>query len=221
MNYAIIVAGGSGKRMKSEVPKQFLELCGKPVLYHTIQRFLDFSNELQIILVLPANEPYNHEFMQRYFPDQQNIRVVEGGDTRFHSVQNGLQSIEGNGIVFIHDGVRPLVSQEVMQQCYKTASQQGNAIPCIELKDSLRNIHTHGNQAVSRSEFRSIQTPQTFSLQAIKAAYKQDYTEHFTDEASVFEAAGHEIHLVPGNEENIKITTPLDLELASLLICGK
>lgn len=221
MNYAIIVAGGSGKRMKSEVPKQFIELHGKPILYHTIQCFLEFSNQLKIVLVLPNDDERNEQFMQNYFPEQKNIQVVKGGETRFHSVQNGLRVIEGDGIVLIHDGVRPFVSRAVLNQCLETAIQYGNAIPCIEIKDSLRILNLDRNQAVSREAFRSIQTPQTFSIKAIKAAYEQEYTEHFTDEASVFESAGHQIHLIPGNEENIKITTPFDLDIASLLLNRK
>ncbi len=218
MNYAVIVAGGTGKRMNSIVPKQFLELDGKPVLYYTIQTFLNFSPEVQIILVLPSDFIAESDFITTYFPGNKNIRVVAGGETRFHSVQNGLKEIREDGIVFIHDGVRPFVSMNVLENCLQTALQCGNAIPCIHVKDSLRHITSAGNHAVSRNEFKAIQTPQTFAISAIQDAFKQDYKDTFTDEASVFEAAGHQIYLVEGNEENIKITTPQDLELARTLI---
>ncbi|MBK7763401.1 MAG: 2-C-methyl-D-erythritol 4-phosphate cytidylyltransferase [Bacteroidetes bacterium] len=223
MNYAVIVAGGNGSRMKSSIPKQFIELQGKPILFYTVQNFLQFKPKLKIILVLPPHDSKATHFLESYFPNQSQIQLVSGGLTRFHSVQNGLRAIPQNetGIVFIHDGVRPFVSQQVMQQCYETANNYGDAIPCLPSKDSLRRVTDLQNAAVPRQEYVTIQTPQTFQIAAIKSAYACEYDEAFTDEASVYEYAGNEIHLVPGNEENIKITTPFDLDLANLVLTQK
>jgi len=218
MNYALIVAGGNGKRMNNALPKQFIELEGKPILLHTIQKFLDFAPDINLVVVLPLDSI--DEFKSRYFQQDENNRVsfVVGGDTRFHSVQNGLMSIHDEGVVFIHDGVRPFVSMRVLERCLKTATECGNAVPYIDLKDSIRKHNEQGNIAVSRNEYKAIQTPQTFDISAIKNAFQQAYNEAFTDEASVFEAAGHPIYLVEGNEENIKITTPQDLAIATYLL---
>jgi 2-C-methyl-D-erythritol 4-phosphate cytidylyltransferase len=218
MNYALIVAGGNGKRMNNAIPKQFIELEGKPILLHTIQKFLDFAPDINLVVVLPLDSI--DEFKSRYFQQDETNRVsfVVGGDTRFHSVQNGLMSIHDEGVVFIHDGVRPFVSTPVLERCLKIATACGNAVPYIDLKDSIRKRNEQGNIAVSRNEYKAIQTPQTFDISAIKNAFQQDYNEAFTDEASVFEAAGHSIYLVEGNEENIKITTPQDLAIATYLL---
>lgn len=218
MNYALIVAGGNGKRMNNALPKQFIELEGKPILLHTIQKFLDFAPDINLVVVLPMDSI--NEFKSRYFQQNETNRVsfVVGGDTRFHSVQNGLMSIDDEGVVFIHDGVRPFVSMRVLERCLKTATECGNAVPYIDLKDSIRKRNEQGNIAVSRNEYKAIQTPQTFDISAIKNAFQQTYNEAFTDEASVFEAAGHSIYLVEGNEENIKITTPQDLAIATYLL---
>ena len=219
MNYAIIVAAGKGERMTSIVPKQFLELDGKPLLYHTVKKFLDFSSSLLIILVLPEASVISGSFKDIYFPGNRQIFVVAGGENRFHSVQNGLRAIlEDEGVVFIHDGVRPFVSERVLTHCLEEALRTGNAIPCMGLKDSLRQVDEEGNRAVPRNEYKAIQTPQTFRIRDIKKAFEQDYDPLFTDEASVFEAAGQMVHLVAGNDENIKITTPLDFELAKYLL---
>lgn len=218
MNYALIVAGGNGKRMNNALPKQFIELEGKPILLHTIQKFLDFAPDINLVVVLPLDSI--DEFKSRYFQQDETNRVsfVVGGDTRFHSVQNGLMSIHDEGVVFIHDGVRPFVSTPVLERCLKIATACGNAVPYIDLKDSIRKRNEQGNIAVSRNEYKAIQTPQTFDISAIKNAFQQTYNEAFTDEASVFEAAGHPIYLVEGNEENIKITTPQDLAIATYLL---
>jgi 2-C-methyl-D-erythritol 4-phosphate cytidylyltransferase len=218
MNYALIVAGGNGKRMNNALPKQFIELEGKPILLHTIQKFLDFAPDINLVVVLPMDSI--NEFKSRYFQQNETNRVsfVVGGDTRFHSVQNGLMTIHDEGVVFIHDGVRPFVSTPVLERCLKIATACGNAVPYIDLKDSIRKRNEQGNIAVSRNEYKAIQTPQTFDISAIKNAFQQDYNEAFTDEASVFEAAGHPIYLVEGNEENIKITTPQDLAIATYLL---
>ena len=218
MNYALIVAGGNGKRMNNALPKQFIELEGKPILLHTIQKFLDFAPDISLVVVLPMDSI--NEFKLRYFQQNETNRVsfVVGGDTRFHSVQNGLMSIHDEGVVFIHDGVRPFVSTPVLERCLKTATECGNAVPYIDLKDSIRKRNEQGNIAVCRNEYKAIQTPQTFDISAIKNAFQQTYNEAFTDEASVLEAAGHSIYLVEGNEENIKITTPQDLAIATYLL---
>jgi 2-C-methyl-D-erythritol 4-phosphate cytidylyltransferase len=214
MNYAIVVAGGSGKRMNSDTPKQFLLLRGKPILYYTLSSFLSFDPDLKIILVTPKDSSEAKQLLHTFFRDESRIQRVDGGETRFHSVQNGLQVIQEDGIVFIHDGVRPFITKQLLQTCLQQAVQSGNAIPCVPLKDSIRLVSESGNRAVTRTDYRSIQTPQTFRIKEIQQAFEQEYLPIFTDEASVFEAAGHSICLVEGDESNIKITTPQDMDLA-------
>lgn len=215
--FVIIVAGGSGSRMGTEIPKQFLELCGKPVLMHTIQVFHDFDPESKIILVLPEDQhPFwkglclKHSFSLVH-------QVVSGGKTRFHSVQNGLSQIDGEGVVFIHDGVRPLVSQETLDRCLETAQKCGNAIPVLPVTESLRKQEGDQNISVDRSQYFSVQTPQTFRSGQIREAFQQDFDPAFTDDASVAEKAGFPIFMVEGNRENIKLTTPIDLIVAEAL----
>lgn len=216
--FVIIVAGGSGSRMGTDVPKQFLELCGKPVLMHTIQVFHDYDPECQLFLVLPPSQQafwaslcLKHTFT---LPHQ----VVSGGETRFHSVLNGVKLIQGEGIVFIHDGVRPLVSRETLDRCFKTAQETGNAIPVLPVTESLRKLEGNQNISVDRSRYFSVQTPQTFRSQPIQEAFRQPFDPAFTDDASVVEKAGYPITMVEGNRENIKITTPTDLILAGALM---
>lgn len=217
-NFVIIVAGGSGSRMGTEIPKQFLELCGKPVLMHTIQVFHDFDPESKIILVLPEDQQQfwkglclKHSFS---LPHQ----VVLGGKTRFHSVLNGLSQITEKGIVFIHDGVRPLVSKKTLERCLETAQKNGNAIPVLPVNESLRKQEGNLNISVDRSQYFSVQTPQTFRSEQILEAFKQEFDPAFTDDASVAEKAGFPIYLVEGNRENIKITTPIDLNVAEAFL---
>ena len=216
--FVIIVAGGSGSRMGSEIPKQFLELCGKPVLMHTIEVFLDFDPESEIIVVLPEDQQLfwkglclKHSFSLQH-------QVVAGGKIRFHSVLNGLSQIKDEGIVFIHDGVRPLVSRETLDRCLETAQKYGNAIPVLPVTESLRKQEGSQNISVDRSQYFSVQTPQTFRTGQILEAYKQDFDPTFTDDASVAEKAGFSIFMVEGNPENIKITTPIDLIIAETLL---
>ncbi len=216
--FVVIVAGGSGSRMGTEIPKQFLNLCEKPVLMHSIQVFRDFDPESRVILVLPEDQqPFwkglclKHSFS---LPHQ----IVSGGQTRFHSVRNGLLQIDGEGIIFIHDGVRPLVSKETLGRCLETASKCGNAIPVLSMNESLRKKEGEMNISVDRSLYFSVQTPQTFRSEQILQAFKQDYDPAFTDDASVAEKAGFTIQMVEGNRENIKITTPIDLILAEALM---
>lgn len=215
---AIIVAGGSGSRMGSAVPKQFLELSGKPVLWHTVNAFVSAYADMQIVLVLPEAhfdyvKPWLHEFHT-----SNPVTLVKGGETRFHSVKNGLAEVKGASVVFVHDGVRPLISTALIRSCYETALAQGSAIPVIDMKDSIRQVEGNENKAVNREEFKIIQTPQTFLSEWLLPAFSLPYDPLFTDEATVVERQGHRVHLVPGEEANIKITRPLDLTIASALL---
>ncbi len=216
--FAIIVAGGSGSRMGAAVPKQFLELSGIPVLMHTIQVFSHFDPCIEIIVVLPeqqinlwVNLCTKHAFSVEH-------KLVPGGETRFHSVRNGLSTINEVGIVFIHDGVRPLVSYETLKRCLEMAEKCGNAIPVLAVTESLRKVADDSNSSVDRNHYFSVQTPQTFRNEQILKAFQQKYDPLFTDDASVAEKAGFEIHLVEGNQENIKITTPVDLIIAEAIL---
>lgn len=215
--YAIIVAGGSGTRMKSDLPKQFLELLGKPILMHTIEAF--HFDDIKIILVLPKTqiEFWKELVIQHQFSVPHEI--VEGGEARFHSVKNGLESIKSStGLVAIHDGVRPLIKQAIISESYTAADRHGSAIVSIGLKDSIRSVSDSENRQEDRSKFRLIQTPQTFQLQLIKSAFEQPFNPIFTDDASVLEMAGHKINLIDGDYQNIKITTPEDLTVAQSLL---
>ncbi|MBW6534077.1 MAG: 2-C-methyl-D-erythritol 4-phosphate cytidylyltransferase [Mariniphaga sp.] len=216
--YALIVAGGSGTRMKSPFPKQFIDVNGKPLLMHTFQAFMNFDSNFEFVLVLPEGEIdtwkklcENHSFSMKHL-------VVKGGKTRFQSVKNGLKQINEEGIVFIHDGVRPLVSAQTIANCFQTALRKGNALPVIAPSESVREVFNGQNKAVDRNRFFLVQTPQTFRIQLIQDAYNQEYLPEFTDDASVLENTGKKIYLVEGNRENIKITYPEDLKLASLLL---
>lgn len=214
----MIVAGGSGKRMSSEIPKQFIKVNEKPLLMHTFDAFLKSDENFEFILTLPETEIPVWKKLCEDFSFNQNHIVIPGGETRFHSVKNGLKEIEGDGIVFIHDGVRPLVSVQTIKNCYDTAVKKGNALPVIPVSESVRKITGSGNRAVDRSELFLVQTPQTFSVKNIKKAYEQEYQEKFTDDASVFESSGNKIYTVKGNRENIKITWPADLKIAGALL---
>ena len=220
MDYIIIVAGGKGLRMGSDIPKQFLPIGGKPVLMRTLERFRAYSANLQIILVLPeAQQAYWHELCQQYHFDVA-YTLANGGQTRFHSVQNGLAKVpdDATGVVGVHDGVRPFPSIEVILNCYETARTMKAVIPVIPVVETVRELVPNGSHTVPRDAYRLVQTPQTFDIQLLKAANRQPYNEGFTDDASVVEAFGHAITLVEGNRENIKITTPYDLKVAEVLI---
>ncbi len=212
----IIVAGGKGSRMGSETPKQFLPLKGEPILFHTIRSFQLALPEAEIVLVLPQAEMARWQVMAFDTPFQ-SIKTVAGGAQRFDSVKAGLELVE-EGIVGIHDAVRPLVSQTCIQNAFKLAAEKGSAIPVVELKDSLRELSGAQSQAKNRADFCLVQTPQCFEVTKLKEAYQQSYQANFTDDASVFEAAGNTIKLVAGNTENIKITTPTDLVVAEALM---
>ena len=223
MDYVIIVAGGKGLRMGSDIPKQFLPIGGKPVLMRTLERFRTYSDDLQIILVLPeAQQDYWKELCRRY-DFNVKYQLANGGPTRFHSVQNGLALVpdEAEGVVGVHDGVRPFPSIEVIHNCYETARTAKAVIPVIPVVETVRQIFSNGLQdsrTVSRDDYRLVQTPQTFDIQLLKAANRQPYNDGFTDDASVVESYGHTITLVEGNRENIKITTPYDMKIAEVLI---
>ena len=224
MHYVIIVAGGKGLRMGSDIPKQFLPIGGKPVLMRTLERFREYDADLQIILVLPeAQQAYWHQLCEEYHFDV-TYTLANGGQTRFHSVQNGLAKVpdDAEGVVGVHDGVRPFPSIEVIRNCYETARTAKAVIPVIPVVETVRQLFSNGRQkesrTVPRDEYRLVQTPQTFDIQLLKAANRQPYNDGFTDDASVVESYGHQITLVEGNRENIKITTPYDLKIAEVLI---
>jgi len=220
MDYIIIVAGGKGLRMGSDIPKQFLPIGGKPVLMRTLERFRAYSSGLQIILVLPeAQQDYWRKLCEEYHFDV-DYNLANGGQTRFHSVQNGLALVpdDAEGVVGVHDGVRPFPSIEVIRNCYETARTAKAVIPVIPVVETVRHLEGDKSVTVPRGDYRLVQTPQTFDIQLLKAANRQPYNDGFTDDASVVESYGHAITLVEGNRENIKITTPYDLKIAEVLI---
>ena len=219
MDYVIIVAGGKGLRMGSDIPKQFLPIGGKPVLMRTLERFREYSTELQIILVLPENQQdYWLQLCQQYHFEVK-YQLANGGQTRFHSVQNGLALVpdDTDGVVGVHDGVRPFPSIDVIQNCYEAARTAKAVIPVIPVVETVRHLEAEGSVTVPRGDYRLVQTPQTFDIQLLKAANRQPYHDGFTDDASVVESYGHSITLVEGNRENIKITTPYDIVVAEAL----
>ncbi|MBC7867657.1 MAG: 2-C-methyl-D-erythritol 4-phosphate cytidylyltransferase [Gloeobacteraceae cyanobacterium ES-bin-316] len=216
--YAVIVAGGSGSRMNSTVPKQFLLLKNKPVLYYTIATFLQSYEDLNIILVLPEEHvATGQEIIDAWF-DYKRIRITVGGRTRFHSVQNGLQLVEEESMVIVHDAVRCLLSTSLIHRCYEAALQSGAAIPVIDCKDSVRFVSAHGNEALERRHVKLVQTPQVFLSTILLPAYNIDYKDKFTDEASVVEAFGMKVQLVEGEENNIKITLLPDIIYAEQIL---
>ena len=220
MDYVIIVAGGKGLRMGSDIPKQFLPIGGKPVLMRTLERFREYSAELQIILVLPETQQDYWKGLCNEYHFQVEYLLANGGQTRFHSVQNGLALVpdDAEGVVGVHDGVRPFPSVEVIRNCYETARTAKAVIPVIPVVETVRHLEGDSSVTVPRGDYRLVQTPQTFDIQLLKAANRQPYNDGFTDDASVVESYGHEITLVEGNRENIKITTPYDMKIAEVLI---
>jgi 2-C-methyl-D-erythritol 4-phosphate cytidylyltransferase len=227
VDYIIIVAGGKGLRMGGEIPKQFLPIGGRPILMRTLERFREYSTTLQIILVLPKDQ---HDYwlqLCKEYDFKVDYQMTDGGETRFHSVQHGLALIpdDAEGVVGVHDGVRPFPSIEVIRKCYETARVKQAVIPVIPVVETLRVIDPIGtietivpSHTVPRSDYRLVQTPQTFNIQLLKAANRQPFNDNFTDDASVVEAFGQEITLVEGNRENIKITTPYDMIVAEALV---
>lgn len=222
-DYIIIVAGGKGTRMGTELPKQFLPIGGKPVLMRTIERFHEYNPTLHIILVLPHEQQEYWRMLCKKHDFHISHTIADGGDTRFQSSRNGLAAIpeDADGLVGIHDGVRPFVSTATIQRCFDTARDDYACIPVMPVTDTLRFIDkAGGGKNVLRSDYRIVQTPQTFDLGLLRQAFNQPYREQFTDDASVVESLGCEVKMVEGNRENIKITTPFDLQLADFLLAN-
>ena len=218
--YLIVVAGGKGVRMGGSVPKQFLSVKGKPVLMRTLEAFYSWDKGMELIVVLPEEQQscWKHLCAEHGFHVPH--KVASGVETRFHSVKNGLELIPGEeGLVGVHDGVRPFVSAEVIAECYRQAESREAVVPVIDVVETVRRLLPDGgSETVPRSDYRLVQTPQVFAVKLLKQAYAQDYVPQFTDDASVVEALGHPVYLVPGNRENIKLTTPFDLKMAEALI---
>lgn len=216
--YAIIVAGGIGTRMGSSLPKQFMLLKSKPVLYYTLKTFLDAYDDLQVILVLPAEYmAIGQEIVNGYF-DKSRVHITTGGDTRFQSVKNGLSLVEKESIIFVHDAVRCLLSTNLIHRCYDQAIKTGTAIPAIASKDSIRLVTEGTSDPLERNNVMLVQTPQTFQSKILLPAYEVHYKDEFTDEATVVEASGVKVSLVEGEENNIKITRPVDLLIAEKIL---
>jgi len=215
---ALIVAGGKGERMQTDIPKQFIEINGKPILMHTLEVFHRFDAAMQLILVLPAVQfDYWNELCRKHgflLPHS----VVAGGESRFQSVKNGLAAVKVPALVAVHDGVRPLVSLETIARCFDEAKKHKAVIPVVDLVDSIRQIDGSNSQSVDRNAYKLVQTPQVFESGVLKQAYEQEFSALFTDDASVVEALGVKIELVEGNRENIKITTGFDLKIAQMLM---
>lgn len=222
-DYIIIVAGGKGQRMGSSVPKQFLLLCGKPVLMHTIEAFHSYSTSLEIILVLPEEQQTHWKELCEEYGFTTPHTVVSGGSTRFESSRNGISIIpdDADGVVGIHDGVRPLVSAAVIDRCYESARENYAAIPVMPLTDTLRFVGESGcGRNVLRSDYVIVQTPQVFDIALAKRAFSLPYKESFTDDASVVEDLGCQVSVVEGCRENIKLTTPFDMKVAETILHG-
>jgi 2-C-methyl-D-erythritol 4-phosphate cytidylyltransferase len=217
--YALIVAGGSGSRMGTDTPKQFLPIGNAPILMHTIKRFFTSTEHVNIILVLPTEQMDRwHQLCEKYSFSIPHL-IIAGGSNRFQSVKNGLNSIgETEGLVAIHDGVRPFISKRIIEESYKVAKSKGNAVAAVEIKDSIRVVEKGINKSVDRAHYKIIQTPQTFQIHQIREAFHKATTTNFTDDASVAEAAGFSIELIEGAYENIKITTPEDLAMAEAIL---
>ena len=217
-NCCIIVAGGSGSRMGSDIPKQFLEIEGVPILMHTIRNFYSFDPTLQLILVLPDNEIESWNVLCQKYSFRVQHKVIVGGDTRFQSVKNGLTEATNCELIAIHDGVRPLVSHQTLERCFLCAAENRSAIPVLPVSESVRKGSMSQSVPVFRSEYFMVQTPQVFKASILKSSYNQPWKPEFTDDASVFESAGNSVELVMGNRENIKITFPEDMMIAEIFL---
>ena len=214
----IIVAGGSGRRMGGPIPKQFMLVKGKPLLCWTIEAFHAFDPAMPIVVVLPeAQIPIwkalciGHGFVIDH-------QVVAGGEERFHSTRNGLAVVQGDGVVAVHDGVRPLVSKELIARCFAAAEEHGAAIPVVPITSSVRLVDGDASRAIDRTGMRAVQTPQCFQVALLRAAFAAPYDPAFTDEATLVERTGTSVHLVPGEEKNLKVTTPIDIRVAEILL---
>ncbi|BFG69351.1 2-C-methyl-D-erythritol 4-phosphate cytidylyltransferase [Sediminibacterium sp. KACHI17] len=215
---AVIVAGGIGQRMGASIPKQFLLLNGKPILWHTLQRFLMTWDDLRIILVLPAEHQEEGNKIVQTLQASDRVTITTGGDTRFQSVKNGLSLIKEPAVIFVHDGVRCLLSSELIKRCFQQTLEKGSAIPAVAATDSIRIVEGEGHYVADRNLVRIIQTPQTFLSDLLLPAFQQSYQTSFTDEATVVEAAGKKVFLIEGEYTNIKITRPEDLQMAEQMI---
>lgn len=217
---AIIVAGGTGQRMGSVVPKQFLEIQGKAILLHTIDQFIAAFEDIELVVVLPQSYIKEGEALLQK-TGYKHIALVAGGETRFHSVKNGLSKVTSSSIVFVHDAVRCLLTPALIQRCYQQAFERGSAIPAVSATDSVRIVDGENNSVLDREKVMLIQTPQTFQSNVLLDAFKQTYSSLFTDEANVVEANGGKVYLVDGEFENIKITRPLDLAIAEHILAKR
>ena len=218
---AIIVAGGTGQRMGSVVPKQFLSIQGKPILLHTIDQFVAAFSDIQLVVVLPAGYIEEGKKLLSQNGFTKNIVFVAGGDTRFQSVKNGLSQVTASSIVFVHDAVRCLLTPALIQRCFQQAMEKGSAIPAVSSTDTVRLIKGNNNELFDRENVMLIQTPQTFQSDLLLSAFDQAYNASFTDEANVVEASGQSVYLVDGEFENIKITRPLDLAIAEYILAKR
>jgi 2-C-methyl-D-erythritol 4-phosphate cytidylyltransferase len=216
--YAVIVAGGSGARMGSAVPKQFLLLKDKPVLWYTLKVFLGAYTDLEVILVVPDDHLETARSVVDMMAAPGRVRLTAGGVTRFHSVRNGLGLVQAESVIFVHDGVRCLVSKELIHRCYEQAVRLGSAIPVVDCKDSVRLTGPEDSEVIDRRRVKLVQTPQTFLSRLLLPAFRAEFHEGFTDEATVVEASGHKVHLTEGEASNIKITTPIDLVVAEKIL---
>lgn len=216
--FAVVVAGGTGQRMGAKVPKQFLLLKGKPLLYYTLQAFLLSYSDMQIILVLPLQHKAEGLQIIEQLGATERVRITSGGETRFHSVQKGLTLIEHPSVVFVHDGVRCLISKSLIQKCYEQTIEKGSAVPAVAATDSIRIEEADSHYTFDRNKVRFVQTPQTFQSDILCKAFKQEYYGAFTDEATVVEASGEKVFLIDGEYNNIKVTRPIDLYIAEKLL---
>jgi 2-C-methyl-D-erythritol 4-phosphate cytidylyltransferase len=219
--YVLIVAGGKGERMQTSIPKQFIEINGKPMLMHTMEAFLNDATNPDFIIALPRELIVEWKKLCQLHHFKITHQIAEGGPKRFHSVKSGLKLVPDNALVAIHDAARPFVSKDTIQRCFEMASRKGNAAPVVPFNESVREVSGVLNKVVDRPNLRIVQTPQAFHSSLIKNAYKQNYSEEFTDDASVLEKAGYQINLVEGNVENLKITFPADIPLAEFLLLEK
>ncbi len=215
---AIIVAGGSGRRMGGDTPKQFMLLAGKPLLAHAIASFSEYNPAMPIIVVLPAEHVERWSSLCKKHLIATPHTVVVGGDERFHSVKKGLAKVAEAEVIAVHEGVRPLVSKQLIKRCFRTASEKGSAIPVIPLSSSVRSVSAEGNRAEDRSRLRVVQTPQCFQVDLLREAYEMPYDAAFTDDATLVERTGHALTLVDGDESNLKVTMPTDLLIAEALL---
>jgi 2-C-methyl-D-erythritol 4-phosphate cytidylyltransferase len=221
IKYVVVVAGGMGMRMGAAQPKQFLLLRGKPVLWHTLMVFLEAYDDLKIVLVLPADFLEAGRDLAGGLPAASRVRLVVGGETRFHSVRNGLALVEEDSLVAVHDGVRCLVGVELVRRCFEQAARVGSAIPVVDCADSVRLVSSEGSEAIDRSVVKLVQTPQVFQGSLLLRAYREALSVSFSDDATVVEASGVPVHLIQGDQTNIKITLSIDLLIAEQVLAAR